>query len=85
MEKHRAVLQYKCFTTPRPIAGSKKLRKIPGTTKIRPVLEVFVSEDQGLLCIDVEVSSPLHGNAWILRSSGLTTMGTYIVRIRTRN
>ena len=25
---------------------------------------LFVSEDQGLLCVDIEVSSPLHGIAW---------------------
>ena len=42
------------------------------TTKIGPVLHVFVSEDQGLLFNDTEVSSPLHGTAWIRVSRGVT-------------
>ena len=40
------------------------MRNIPGTTKIGPVLDVFVQKDEGLLCIDMEVSSScmvLHG------------------------
>ena len=36
------------------------------------VLDVFVSEDQCLLCIDIEVSSPLYGLAWIRISRGVT-------------
>ena len=37
-----------------------------------PVLDVFVTEDQGFLCFDIEVSSPLHGAAWIWIRSGVS-------------
>ena len=36
------------------------------------VLEAFVPEDHGLLCIDIEVSSPVHNTAWIRMSCGVT-------------
>ena len=39
------------------------IRNILGTTQIGPVQDVFVSEDQDSLCIDIEVSSPLHNTA----------------------
>ena len=61
------------------------IRNILGTIKVGPVLHVFVSEDQGLLCIDVEVSSHcmiLHGYE---KAVELHTMSPSIVRIRTRN
>ena len=60
------------------------LRNIPGTTNICPVLDVFVSGDQGLLCIDIEVSSPVHNTAWLRLSRGVGQwLVTSIVRIRT--
>ena len=37
------------------------MRVIPGEFKIDPVLDVFVSEDQGIWCSGIKVSSPLHG------------------------
>ena len=45
-------------------------------TNIGHVLDVFVSEDRGLLRIDVEVSSPLHAAARIRKGRGVTQMGT---------
>ena len=36
-----------------------------------PVPDVFVSEDQGLLCIDIEVSSPMCNTARIRISRGV--------------
>ena len=39
-------------------------------TKVGPVLDVFVSEAQGLMCIDIEVSSPVHNTVWIQVSRG---------------
>ena len=35
----------------------RDIKTYPGTTKIGPILDVFVSEDQGLLCVDIEVSA----------------------------
>ena len=55
-------------TRPRSIVGSK----INGTTRIGSVLDVFATEYQGLLCIDIEETSPLHDTAWIPRSRGIT-------------
>ena len=43
---------------------------IPGTTEIGPFLNVFVSEDQGLLCIDIDVSSTV-GTASIQKAVAL--------------
>ena len=34
------------------------IRNFPGRSQIGPVLYVFVSEDKGLMCFDIEVSSP---------------------------
>ena len=48
------------------------VRNITRTTNIGPVLDVVVSKDQGLLCIDIEVSSPVHNTAWIRISRGVT-------------
>ena len=44
---------------PKHVEGSRVTRNIPGRTKIGPVLDVFVSEDQGLMCIEIELSSPV--------------------------
>ena len=38
--------------------------------KVVPDPDVSVSEDHGLLCVDIEVSSPLHGTAWMRLSRG---------------
>ena len=73
-----------------------KTGNIPGTTKIRPVLDVFVSEHQDLKCIHIEVSSRLHGTAWIRKNRGVTRArrssefapeieGTHTVKNRWRN
>ena len=48
------------------------IRKIPGRSQIGTVLDVVISEDQGLMWTDIEVSSPLHGTAWIRLSRGVT-------------
>ena len=61
-KKHCAVLQ-RLYQT--------KIRNIFGTNKIYRVLDVFVSEGQGLLCFTIEVSSPLHDTARIRRSRGV--------------
>ena len=37
------------------------IRDIPARTRNGPVLDVVVSEDQGLVGIDIKVSSSLHG------------------------
>ena len=47
-------------------------KNIPGKTQICPVLDIFVLEDEGLLCIDPEVSSPGHDTAWTRISRGVT-------------
>ena len=54
------------------LGGSRIIRNIPGTTKIGPVLDVFVLKDPCLLCIDVEVSSPVHDTAWIRTNRAVT-------------
>ena len=41
-------------------------------TNIGLFLDVFVSKDQGRLCIDIDVSSPVHGTAWIRISREVT-------------
>ena len=56
------------------VEGSRVTRNIPGRTKIGPVLDVFVSEDQGLMCIDIELSSPVQNTAWIRKSRGVTQL-----------
>ena len=40
------------FTQTRSIEGCRIIRSIFGTTKIGAVLDVFVSEEQGLLCVE---------------------------------
>ena len=62
----------KDFTKLTSIGGSRTIRNIIGTTKIGPVLDVFVSKDPCLLCIDVEVSSPVHDTAWIRTNRAVT-------------
>ena len=47
------------------------IRNHPGTSHIGPVLDVVVSEDQGVFSTEKDVSSPLHGTAWIRFSSGV--------------
>ena len=47
-------------------------KNIPGKTQIGPVLDIFVLEDEGPLCIDTEVSSPGHDTAWTRISRGVT-------------
>ena len=59
---------------PKHVEGSRVTRNIPGRTKIGPVLDVFVSEDQGLMCIDIELSSPVQNTAWIRKSRGVTQL-----------
>ena len=59
----------KSFTKPRSIEGSRIMRKMPGTIKIGPVPDVFVS---GLLCIDTESSSSVHKTSWIRKSRGVS-------------
>ena len=41
------------------------VRKFFGRAKICSVLDVFVSDDQGFMCIDIEASSPVHNTAQI--------------------
>ena len=47
-------------------------KKHPWTTPIGPFVDVFVSEDQSLLCIDIEVWSPVHDAAWVRVSREVT-------------
>ena len=49
------------------------IRNIPAITQIGPFPDVFVSDYQGLLCNDIEGSSPMHGTAWIRKAVALHT------------
>ena len=64
----------KHFTKPRSVEGSMMIRKKNPWTKTKLVpFWTFVSEDQGLImCIDTEVSSPVHRTAWTRKSRGVT-------------
>ena len=53
------------------IEGSRITTNIAGTTEIGPVQDVFVSNGQGPLCIDIEVSLSVHNTAWIRASRGV--------------
>ena len=48
----------KLVTRPTSIEGSKMARNIPGRSHDWSIREVFVSGDQGLMCIKIQVSSP---------------------------
>ena len=47
------------------------MRVVPERSQIGPVLHVFVSEKQDLVCVDNKVSPTLHGSAWIRMSRGV--------------
>ena len=62
----------KDFIRPRSIEGAMMLNICPGKYEIGSVLDVFVSEDQALMRIEIEVLSPLHGTAWTGASRAVT-------------
>ena len=67
-------LPCKGFTKPRSIDGSRTVKVIPERTQIGPVLDVLVSEDQGIKCMEMIVPSPskVASTAWIRISRGAT-------------
>ena len=67
------------LTKPRSIDGAMIINVLSGGYKIGPVLDV--SEDQGLMRIEFEVSSILHGTAWIRISPGIT----YTTHVKRQN
>ena len=48
------------------------IKILPGRNALGPVLDAFVSQDQGLMCIELEVSSPssMADAVWIRTSRG---------------
>ena len=60
------------LTKPRPIQGFRMMRNILETTTCAPIPDVFVSEDQVLIFIDLKTSSPLRGTARARTSRGVT-------------
>ena len=61
-------------------------KQIHGRSQMGLVLDVFVSEDRGLKCIEIKMSSPssVASTAWIRTEPWSYKMGTSIVRLRTR-
>ena len=58
--------------TNRSIEGAMMLNILTEKDKIGPVIDVFVSEDEGLMCVETKEPSPwrLANTAWIRRSRG---------------
>ena len=42
----------------RSMVGGVTLNNLAGKSEIGPVSDVFVSEDQGLMCMEIKVPSP---------------------------
>ena len=80
-------LACKEFDRPRSIGSSTVLTVIPGSTEIGPVVDAFVSEDQGLMRDEIEIPTASLVEKYCMgpRKLRSCTNVTSINRIRTRD